>query len=497
MTHGRACAARIRERAEQEGWPLVHIAAQITACCQVPPLRAWRLAHGMPLEEAAQRLIEICAEAGLRQPKLRKGDLSRYELGRTPVPVWMIDPFCRLYRARPDWLGFGGDYSEIPPGEEPENTRLATPFHTPFPLDKPDHGGHRKSHSLSFSGIGGSDEMRRRELLHQLAVTTGLVLTPSHLVAIEQTRQRLHDTTTGTGIPADILDRLEGLIPGYERRFYELAPIPRLGALLTDFDEVTRWLGHRLPVMTQRRLWRVAAHLADLAADTLRVLGQHREAAAWLATARMAADEAGDRPLATWIRSFQAVHAISCENDPTRGLRYAQEAQGFARNPSPGLMLALDQEALAHAKLGNETAARAALDRAKDALEHVPENQQRSALWGFQEHKLHGATSHVMTILGRTREARAAQPEIFRHFPKSSFTWIRTKLDQAKCLIHDGDLDAGCASAARTLLDLSPEYRTPLVLNRAREVLLLLPEKHRKRPAARELHDILTTAQRA
>ncbi|WP_434582218.1 hypothetical protein [Carbonactinospora thermoautotrophica] len=76
-------------------------------------------------------------------------------------------------------------------------------------------------------------------------------------------------------------------------------------------------------------------------------------------------------------------------------------------------------------------------------------------------------------------------------------TYIASRFDQAKCLIHDGDLDAGCASAARTLLDLSPEYRTPLVLNRAREVLLLLPEKHRNRPAARELRDILVSAQRA
>ncbi|KWX01815.1 hypothetical protein LI90_2847 [Carbonactinospora thermoautotrophica] len=490
MTHGRACAARIRERAEQEGWPLVHIAAQIVACCQVPPLRAWRLAHGMPLEEAAQRLIEICAEAGLRQPKLRKGDLSRYELGRTPVPVWMIDPFCRLYRARPDWLGFGGDYSEIPPGEEPENTQPATPFPPQFPLDKPDHGGHRKSHSLLSIGIGGSDDMRRRELLHQLAVTTGLVLTPSHLVAIEQTRQRLHDTTSGNGIPADILDRLESLIPEYERRFYELAPIPRLGALLTDFDEVTRWLGHRLPVMTQRRLWRVAAHLADLTVDTLSFLGQHREAAAWLATARMAADEAGDRPLATWVRAGQAAQA-SRQGDHTYALRHAQEAQAFARNPTPGLVFACGLEARAHACLGNEAAARAALDRAKDTLEQVPAHLQRSRLWGYPEHRLHGRISNVMTQLSHTHEARAAMPEVLRHYPRNSSTWIRTKLDQAKCLIHDGDLDAGCAAALRTLLDLSPEYRTPLVLNRAREVLLLLPEKRRNRPAARELRDFL------
>ncbi|KWX01417.1 hypothetical protein TH66_00915 [Carbonactinospora thermoautotrophica] len=494
MTHGRACAARIRKRAEQEGWPLVQIAAEIAACCQVPPLRAWRLAHGMPLEKAVERLVEICAETGLRRPKLRKGDLSKYELGRTAVPVWLLDPLCRLYRARPDWLGFGGDYSE---GSTVPDAASATPFQTPLPLDKPDHGGHRRSQVLSSIGIGGSADMRRRELLRQLAVTTGIALTPGHLVAVEQTRQRLHETTTGSGIPTDILDRLESLIPEYERRFYELAPLPRLSALLTDFDEVSGWLGHRLPVMTQRRLWRVAAHLADLAADTLSFLGQFREAHAWLTTARMAADEAGDRVLATWIRGCQAGHAISREDDISRGLRFAQETQEFSRNPCPGLVSALDQEALVHARMGNESAARAALAKAKDTFERVPESQRRSPLWGMQEHKLHAATSNVMTILGHTREARAAQPEVFRHYPRNSNTWIRTKLDQAKCLIHDKDYDAGCASATRTVLDLPPEYRTPLVLNRAREVLLLIPEPHRKRPAARELSDLLTTARRA
>ncbi|KWW97426.1 hypothetical protein TH66_17340 [Carbonactinospora thermoautotrophica] len=493
MTHGRACAARIRERAAQEGWPLIHTAAQIATCCQVPPLRAWRLAHGMPLEEAAQRLVELCAEAGLRQPKLRKGDLSKYELGRTTVPVWLLDPLCRLYRARPDWLGFGGDYSE----GDPDATQ-ATPFRTPFPLDKPDQGGHRRSQILPPLGIGGSEEMRRRELLRQLAVTTGLTLAPGHLVAIEQTRQRLHDTTTGSGIPADILDRLEGMLGEHERRFYGMAPLPRLGALLTDFDEVTRWLSHRLPVMTQRRLWRVAAHLAEDAADTLSILGQYREAHAWLTTARLAADEAGDRVFATWVRADQAAQA-SRQGDHMRALRHTQEAQALARNPTPGLVFAYGLEARAHACLGNETAARTALDRAKDALEQVPEHLQRSLLWGYPEHKLHGRISQVMTILGRTREARTAQAEVFRHYPPQSNSLVRTntKLDQAKCLIHDGDHDAGCAAAARTLLDLSPEYRTPLVLNRAREVLLLLPEHHRKRPAARELHDILATTQRA
>ncbi|KWW99213.1 hypothetical protein LI90_847 [Carbonactinospora thermoautotrophica] len=492
MSHGRACAARIRERAAHEGWPLIHTAAQIATCCQVPPLRAWRLAHGMPLEEAARRLIEICAETGLRQPKLHKGDLSKYELGRTPVPVWMIDPLCRLYRARPDWLGFGGDYSQ----GDPDATQ-ATPFRTPFPLDKPDHGGHRKSHSLSFSGIGGSDDMRRRELLHQMLVTSGLVLTPSHLVATEQTRQRLHEATTGSGIPADILDRLEGLIPGYERRFYELAPVPRLGALLTDFDEVAHWLGHRLPVMTQRRLWRVAAHLAELTADTLYVLGQGRHGAAWLTTARTAADEAGDRTVATWVRASQAVHAVLDEDDPARGLAYVQEAQGLSRTPSPGTVLAFAMEASAHAKRGDDAATHFAFSRAKDALERVPAQQQRSGIWGYQDRKLQAAISNAMTRLGRTREARAAQTEVFRQYPAHSLTYVTARFDQAKCLIHDKDFDAGCASAARTLLDLSPEYRTPLVLNRAREVLLLLPEKHRNRPAARELRDILATTQRA
>ncbi|KWX03490.1 hypothetical protein TH66_11395 [Carbonactinospora thermoautotrophica] len=492
MTHGRACAARIRERAAQEGWPLVHTAAQIATCCQVPPLRAWRLAHGMPLEEAARRLIELCAEAGLRQPKLRKGDLSRYELGRTPVPVWMIDPLCRLYQARPDWLGFGGDYSQ----GDPEAAQ-ATPFQTPVPLDKPDHGGHRKSQILPPLGIGGSDDMRRRELLRQLAVTTGLALTPGHLVAIEQTRQKLFDTTAGTGIPADILDRLESLIPGYERRFYELAPLPRLGALLTDFDEVSGWLGHRLPVMTQRRLWRVAAHLADLTAETLGVLGQRAEAAAWQTTARMAADEAGDRALAIWVRAAQAIHAVHVHDDPERGVAYAREAHNLGNTPAPGTVLAFAVEAGIHAMRGNEAAACGALKQAWDALERVPGDRQRSGLWGYQDRKLQSMVSDTMTRFGRTREARAAQTEVFRHCRPNSMTYIASRFDQAKCLIHDGDLDAGCASAARTLLDLSPEYRTPLVLNRAREVLLLLPEKHRNRPAARELRDILVSAQRA
>ncbi|KWW99040.1 hypothetical protein LI90_672 [Carbonactinospora thermoautotrophica] len=492
MTHGRACAARIRERAAQEGWPLIHTAAQIATCCQVPPLRAWRLAHGMPLEEAAQRLVELCAEAGLRQPKLRKGDLSKYELGRTPVPVWMIDPLCRLYRARPDWLGFGGDYSE----GDPEATQ-ATPFRTPFPLDKPDQRGHRRSQILPPLGIGGSDEMRRRELLRQMAVTTGLALTPSHLVAVEQTRQRLYEATSGHGIPADVLDRLEGLVEGYEQRFYSMSPAAQLGTLMTDFDEVTEWLGHRLPVMTQRRLWRVAAYLAELASGSLSVLGQYRDAAAWLTTARTAADQAGDRAFATWVRAAQSVRALIDEGDVPRALHHAREAKDLSRNPCAGTMLALAMEGRAAAFTGDEAASRAAVNRAKDLWDQLPEAHKRSGLWGYPERKLHFGISNSMTMLGRTSEARAAQVEVFRSYPPYSRPYLTAKFDQAKCLIHDGEPDAGCALTVRTLLDLPPEYRTSDVLRRAGTVLRTLPEHHRKRPAATELRDILTTAQRA
>jgi len=67
------------------------------------------------------------------------------------------------------------------------------------------------------------------------------------------------------------------------------------------------------------------------------------------------------------------------------------------------------------------------------------------------------------------------------------------RLDRASCLAHHGDVDAATRQAVQTLAELTGQQRAGLIENRARQLFYELPQKHRARPAARELQEILMT----
>lgn len=81
---------------------------------EVFPLEAWRFAHGWSRAEVAARLDMLYQADGLAPPEIDGAVLCRWEHGDRRPGDERIDYFCRLYRTRPDRLGFGNDHS---PGE--------------------------------------------------------------------------------------------------------------------------------------------------------------------------------------------------------------------------------------------------------------------------------------------------------------------------------------------------------------------------------------------
>jgi transcriptional regulator with XRE-family HTH domain len=83
----------------------------LRALPEVFPLEAWRFANGWARSEVAARLDMLYESDGLAAPGVDAAVLCRWEHGDRRPGEERIDYFCRLYRTRPDRLGFGNDHS--------------------------------------------------------------------------------------------------------------------------------------------------------------------------------------------------------------------------------------------------------------------------------------------------------------------------------------------------------------------------------------------------
>jgi transcriptional regulator with XRE-family HTH domain len=82
---------------------------------EVKPLEAWRLANGWTREEVAARLDALYVADGLAPPSVDASTLCRWELGHRRPNEERVEYFCKLYRTRPDLLGYGTDHGDVSP----------------------------------------------------------------------------------------------------------------------------------------------------------------------------------------------------------------------------------------------------------------------------------------------------------------------------------------------------------------------------------------------
>jgi len=109
-------AAEIRLDGIRRGLTTEAVVEKILREIDVHPLEAWRLANGWSREEVAARLDALYVADGLEPPHVDAPTLCRWERGQRRPNEERIDYFCKLYRTRPDKLGFGVDHGEGDPG---------------------------------------------------------------------------------------------------------------------------------------------------------------------------------------------------------------------------------------------------------------------------------------------------------------------------------------------------------------------------------------------
>ncbi|MFI0422909.1 helix-turn-helix domain-containing protein [Spongiactinospora sp. 9N601] len=85
----------------------------LAAVPDVMPLEAWRFASGWTRPEVSARLDMLYQSDGLAPPGIDQATLCRWEHGERRPGDERIEYLCRLYRTRPDRLGFGIDHSPV------------------------------------------------------------------------------------------------------------------------------------------------------------------------------------------------------------------------------------------------------------------------------------------------------------------------------------------------------------------------------------------------
>ncbi|WP_198939475.1 hypothetical protein, partial [Pseudofrankia sp. EUN1h] len=266
----------------------------------------------------------------------------------------------------------------------------------------------------------------------------------------------------------------------------------QLDDLAADFAEVQHALSTRQPSSTTRQLTRITAQLAGLISLSLIKMGQRGPARAWGRTARLAAGEAGDPAVASWVRA-QDAYTYYYGGSVPEAIAAAKEAQALAgQTPCVGAVLAAALQARAHAVLGQQAETDAALRRAEAILSSLATEDVTESAFGYNEAQLRFHEGNALTHLHDRSRVWEATDRALTLYPASDYM-DRTliQLDRADCLIHDGEVAEGAARVARTLLELPPGRRDGLILQRARGLAQATARHHRTLPAVRQLYEVL------
>ncbi|PZS28794.1 MAG: hypothetical protein DLM59_14015 [Pseudonocardiales bacterium] len=238
----------------------------------------------------------------------------------------------------------------------------------------------------------------------------------------------------------------------------------------------------------------VAAHMAGLMCLTLCKLDDRAAFRRWARTARLAAAEAGDAVLHSWVLAQEAYgHYYS--GDLQEAVDVACHAQALVpRTPCVGAALAAALEARAYAAMGCHQETRDAIARAEAILARLEGEALIPSAFGYNEAQLRFHEGNALTHLGDAKAAFRAQDRALELCAPGDYTdWAMTRLDRAKCLTDTSGVSEALAFATETFAHLTGPQRRGIITLRGREILNTLPREQQVVPAAREFRELLTS----
>jgi transcriptional regulator with XRE-family HTH domain len=478
-SHGRACARSIRKQRLAEGWNEERIAQAIHEHCGITLLRGHRLARGWTLQDVAAELRTVCAQASGTEPAVSHQRISRWENGADKPSPRYLDALCRLYRSRPDRLGFGIDYGKPPPAAQEDTPPGASPsgpgtvvLRPAFFIDEPPpsplspHSPDIKDLPLELLGTLRDVRARADALLETQSVSAASV-DWWEMLAEEYAEWQVHTPLDGF-----------------------------LSCIVQDFTRLQRVLSKRQPLEFQTRLYRAMAQLAGMIAFNLMGWGSLQESRGWFHTARLAADEAGDRQLRAWLTAYEAETYFWDAGLTGRAIPISEAAQRKAgSSPTAAGVYAVSIQARTYARLGRRREALEAMHRAETAFGRLDATETRLKRFAFPEQRLWCHRQNILTRLGEIETAtRAREHALGLTREDMTVEPIQMKLDEAICLISANEIDEGCVLACRTLTAAANGVGGGVMWLRACEIDYMCRSRGFRLESARSLHQMVTQA---
>lgn len=468
--------------ARESNWPIDMTVKELTKRCDVTLLRAHRLAHQWTLSEVAQRIREQLTGGGPPKSRLGHHRVSRWETGEERPSARYLDALCRLYRTRPDRLGFGVDCIGC---DKPDNCNSS--FAEPS-------SDLEVSSSNGVNGQGWS-RMERRDVIRRLLATAGFGISTPALQALDQTRDHMAELFQRRAALESTIDWWEAQVARHGSAYRAIPATQLLGAAVLDFDDIQQVLEIRQNLDNQRRLTWATARLAGLIGVLCIDLGEPGQASRWFHVGHIAAQEINDRTLQAWLRTREALVSLYYSS-PEHAAHLARSARHLAgATKSIAAAMAPAVEARALARIGRERESIAAIRYSIDAFATIPDSIKNDGVFGFGEHKLRFYEGNVLARTDKTsKPAIQAQNRALSLYATTDLVdRSHIYLDRAMCLLRSGDLVEACNSTSRVLSQLPTDTGIGAVIAEAQEIRLAVPSQHTSHASVRELDELIIT----
>ncbi|WP_239341045.1 hypothetical protein [Frankia sp. CiP3] len=337
--------------------------------------------------------------------------------------------------------------------------------------------------------------MERRRLLRLLSVYSGSAVSAPLLEALRKTRLQTDVLLETQSVSAATVDNWESIANNYGYIALTSPPFTLLAQTMCHLNELQRTLSQRQPLDFQKRLYRVMAQLAGLIAIASNSVGQ--EGQEWFHTARLAADETGDRALRAWVLAYEAMSNLWYGRPVIRAVELSRMAQAIAgTTPSAAGALAAAMEARAQARLGRRQEAQAAVRRSDGIFDRLGSEDTTPNIFGLSEHLLRMCQENALMFIGDTPAALSVQQRSFE-IPGDVIDVALVKIDRSICYIRSGEPEHGCRLAGQALDELRPESRRGIPLMRARQAISMIHNSDRFLSPVKDLHEMLRDLQAA
>ncbi|MGW6603116.1 helix-turn-helix domain-containing protein [Streptomyces sp. NPDC055036] len=317
----------------------------------------------------------------------------------------------------------------------------------------------------------------------------------SPLERADALQRGVHEALASGPMTDATLDEWDYTVARHGRATRYRAEADLLNDLLDNFQDLRILLARRYPPHARKRLHVAAARMSGLMALTMLKLGDDRSQG-WWRTGRAAAAAADDRATLSWIYAHEAYQRYY-SGDLHGAVELAVRAQHLAGGlPCVGPALAAPLEARAYALLGSREKTRAALEVAGSALDRLPEEERIGSAFGYSECQQRFHAGNAWTHLGETQRAREEHARALDLYPDNDLTdRALISLDQAMCLAIEGEPAAAAVRAMHTVVGLPAQHRSALIVYRAREIAVRVPEAQGA-AEVRSLHEVLALPER-